>query len=226
MANPTPTLPSSLPIIDGRGVATPDFQRWWQENIAGSLDALAAAIEAQDSADAAQGAADNASVTAAAAQATADAASAGVADLIGRSIIAGDGLTGGGDLASDLTLNVGQGAGIIVTADEVAIDPTVVPQAGKSSALNIRTVTSTPTVAEDDYTLLCDADGAPFTVALPPAGTMAKRVLVIKRTNAGANDVTIDPDGAETIDGAPTLILTAQWQAVMIQSDGSGWLML
>ena len=38
-----------------------------------------------------------------------------------RQIIAGDGLTGGGTLAGDVTLNVGAGAGITVAADTVAL---------------------------------------------------------------------------------------------------------
>lgn len=42
--------------------------------------------------------------------------------LQGRSIIAGNGLTGGGTLYADRTLNVGAGLGIAVAADLVAID--------------------------------------------------------------------------------------------------------
>jgi hypothetical protein len=41
-----------------------------------------------------------------------------------RQVVAGNGLTGGGDLSLDRTLHVGQGAGITVTADSVAIDVT------------------------------------------------------------------------------------------------------
>lgn len=42
---------------------------------------------------------------------------------IGRSIISGNGLTGGGDLSADRTLAVGAGTGIVANADDVAIDP-------------------------------------------------------------------------------------------------------
>jgi len=38
-----------------------------------------------------------------------------------RSLVAGNGLTGGGDLSADRTFNVGAGSGIIVGADDVAI---------------------------------------------------------------------------------------------------------
>lgn len=43
-----------------------------------------------------------------------------------RQVIAGSGLTGGGDLSADRTLNVGAGDGISVAADAVAVDATVV----------------------------------------------------------------------------------------------------
>ena len=43
-----------------------------------------------------------------------------------RTITAGNGLTGGGALSTDLTLNVGTGDGISVAADAIAVDGTVV----------------------------------------------------------------------------------------------------
>lgn len=43
-----------------------------------------------------------------------------------RTITAGAGLTGGGDLTANRTLNVGAGTGITVNADDVAVDPAVV----------------------------------------------------------------------------------------------------
>ncbi len=43
-----------------------------------------------------------------------------------RLITAGSGLTGGGDLSTDLTINVGAGDGISVAVDSVAVDSTVV----------------------------------------------------------------------------------------------------
>lgn len=43
-----------------------------------------------------------------------------------RLITAGAGLYGGGDLSSDVTLNVGQGDGISVVADTIAVDASVV----------------------------------------------------------------------------------------------------
>lgn len=50
----------------------------------------------------------------------------GSAVLTTVQVIAGDGLTGGGALTSDVTLNVGAGDGVTVTANAVAVDATVV----------------------------------------------------------------------------------------------------
>ena len=53
-------------------------------------------------------------------------AEAAIAGILARQIIAGDGLTGGGTLESDVTLNVGAGTGITVNANDIAIADTAV----------------------------------------------------------------------------------------------------
>lgn len=97
---------------------------------------------------------------------------------------------------------------------------------GGAVSANIRQVTSSPTLAADDHTLLCDATGGAITVALPSAASSAKRILTIKKVDAGINAVTIDPNGAELIDGAASLSLLTQWQAIMIQCDGAAWFVI
>ena len=47
-------------------------------------------------------------------------------------------------------------------------------------------------------------------------------VFKVKHANASQNNVTIDPNGAELIDGNATLVLTAR-QSAYIQSDGTAW---
>lgn len=49
-----------------------------------------------------------------------------IADLQGRNLTAGGGLTGGGDLSSDRTFAVGAGTGITVNDDDIAVDPSAV----------------------------------------------------------------------------------------------------
>jgi len=93
-------------------------------------------------------------------------------------------------------------------------------------ATEIRTVTVAMTVLITDSTILADATGGAFAVNLPPAATCEGRVYVVKRLNAGANAVTVTPAGAETIDGAATAVLGAQYAVVMLQSDGVNWFIL
>lgn len=86
-----------------------------------------------------------------------------------------------------------------------------------------RTITSTGTPLLTDFLLLVDASGGAVTVNLPEAAGSAGRPLVVKKIDAGTDAVTLDGDGAETIDGAATLVLAAQWDSVAIICDGTAW---
>ena len=60
-----------------------------------------------------------------------------------------------------------------------------------------------------------------------PAAALVKWIVyTIKKIDASANTVTIDADAGELIDGVLTQVLTTQWQAVRIQSDGTGWIII
>ena len=82
------------------------------------------------------------------------------------------------------------------------------------------TAASTPEVAA------CDASGGAFTLTLPTAASKEGYVYHIKKTDASANAVTVDGNGDETIDGAATRDVTAQWECLTIVSDGTNWLVL
>lgn len=59
----------------------------------------------------------------------------------GRILMAGSGLTGGGDLSANRTFNVGAGTGITVNADDVAISNTTVTAGSYGSASQVGTFT-------------------------------------------------------------------------------------
>jgi hypothetical protein len=61
------------------------------------------------------------------------------------------------------------------------------------------------------------------TINLPTASGRQGKAYVIKKTDSGSGEVIIDPNGAETIDGAATLSLYKQYDAVIIYSDGTNW---
>lgn len=68
-----------------------------------------------------------------------------------------------------------------------------------------------------------DATGGPITVTLPTAVGHLGRDYIIKRVNAGSNDVVVDALNVETIDGQVTYTLIDQWESVTIISDNSNW---
>lgn len=88
-----------------------------------------------------------------------------------------------------------------------------------------RTVTAATTIIDSDDVVLVDTTGGSITVTLPPAATNLGRRFTMKKMVA-ANTMTLDGNGAETIDGAATVAVTVQYAARTVQSDGSGWLIV
>lgn len=93
---------------------------------------------------------------------------------------------------------------------------------GTGLASPIVTVTAAYTIGDHEFTVIANATGGAFTVTLPPAARRTGRLLVIKEIG-GTNDVTVDGNAAETIDGAATKLLSTQYQTLWIQSDGANW---
>lgn len=89
--------------------------------------------------------------------------------------------------------------------------------------LRIVSKTSVYTVDPNDDVVLCDATGGVFTVNLPTAVGIAGVKKTIKKIDASGNAITVDPNGAQTIDGAATQLLSTQWAKVTVMSDGVNW---
>ena len=74
--------------------------------------------------------------------------------------------------------------------------------------------------------VLVDPTGGIFDVKLPKAaGFVGQKVRVTNRS-ASPNHVTVIPNGAETINGAATLVMATPWQSVGLQSDGTNWMVI
>ena len=71
-------------------------------------------------------------------------------------------------------------------------------------------------------------NAAAATIALPSAVGIAGREYRVKKVSAtgGGRTVTIDPDGAETIDGSADFDLTSQYESITFVSDGANWLIV
>ena len=85
------------------------------------------------------------------------------------------------------------------------------------------------TATANDSVLLCTSGtpppiGATVVLNLPTAVGCPGRIYTIVKVDAGTRTITITPNGAETINGAATLIIAAtQWTRVMLISDGANW---
>lgn len=78
--------------------------------------------------------------------------------------------------------------------------------------------------ADNAQLLLVDATATGNrTVNLPTAVGRKGLWLKVKKVDASGHTVTLDPAGSETIDGASTKVLTAQWDSISIFSDGANW---
>lgn len=86
-----------------------------------------------------------------------------------------------------------------------------------NNLLAVRTITSSDTLDDQDSHIIADATGSVITIALPAASTLYK--YTIKKVDA-TNNVIINADAGDSIDGASNLTLTTQYQYVTIISDG------
>lgn len=93
------------------------------------------------------------------------------------------------------------------------------------SALVLQAATKTGnfTVTTSTRLLYADTSGGSITFALPAlAGVTANTVYSFQKVSA-SNSLVLNPDGSETIEGASTYTLTANYARVDIYSDGSEW---
>ena len=94
---------------------------------------------------------------------------------------------------------------------------------GISFNANARTVINAYTVQPEDCTINVNATSAAVTVTLPPVGSHRYPFVVIKKVDSSTNTVTIDGAGANTIDGATTIVLRNQYAAAILHADGTEW---
>lgn len=98
-------------------------------------------------------------------------------------------------------------------------------QASSIKAITTKTANYTATLADD--VILCNPSGIDITITLPTASGNDGKEFIIKKINSSYQDtVTIDGNGAETIDGDLTKVMYIQNEAITLISDGSNWQIL
>lgn len=94
-----------------------------------------------------------------------------------------------------------------------------------NTSYTIRKLSAAATVTDNDSILLCTPT-ASFTVTLPLADpNQPGQVFYFAQTAVSGNQVTVAAAGANTIDGAATLVVGAANTKAQIKivSDGSNW---
>ena len=90
-----------------------------------------------------------------------------------------------------------------------------------SMGLKVSTITAATTLNSTHNVVLCNT-GA-YTVTLPAAASNTGRAYYIKNIDAQGDDITVDGNSSETIDGSTTYILSSYLQNIKIICDGSSW---
>lgn len=68
----------------------------------------------------------------------------------------------------------------------------------------------------------CSASAGAFTITLPQSSTSATFVCAIRKVDSSSNAVTIAVNTGDTINGAATYVLNAQYQSVTLFNNGNG----
>jgi hypothetical protein len=105
-------------------------------------------------------------------------------------------------------------------------DGTDTSWASGSSLVAVSTKTTTYTLQSSDDVILADASSAAFTLTLPAAASVTGKKFIIKKIDSGFNQVTIDGNSSETIDGSADRKLSTQYESITIVSDGTNWQLL
>ena len=90
-----------------------------------------------------------------------------------------------------------------------------------SMGLKLTTITAATTLNQTHNVVLCNT-GA-YTVTLPAAADNTGKVYYIKNIDSDGDNINIDGNGSETIDGTKIYVLHSYNYGIRIVSDGTGW---
>lgn len=77
--------------------------------------------------------------------------------------------------------------------------------------------------ASTSSVLMLNCSATAIVITLPSASRVTGKTYITKKTDSGANKAAIRAVGSETIDGAASASLTAQYQVKRFISDGTNW---
>jgi hypothetical protein len=97
-----------------------------------------------------------------------------------------------------------------------------------SVVVGARTVQGILSTQPDDHTLFVDTSTTTTTITLSSADVENGRTIVIKDAagNAASNNITVNTEGSETIDGSSSYTLNNNRDTLVLRSDGTNWLVI
>ncbi|MCY0930775.1 hypothetical protein OTB20_32220 [Streptomyces sp. H27-H1] len=115
--------------------------------------------------------------------------------------------------------------GLFTESGVTVSDPCGIKLINGQAPFPVRAVSADATVRVIDDVLLVDATAGNRVVTLISA-VATPNSYTIKKTDGTANTVTVTPAGGQTIDGAATKVLAAQWNTVTVIPSGGNWLII
>jgi len=108
---------------------------------------------------------------------------------------------------------------------------TLVPLSGLdiNNTLGLKvTETATDTTSTSNLIIGVTNTATARTITLQTADCVARRIIIVKDQSGGAgiNNITIATQGAETIDGAATAVIAANYGQVTLYSNGTNWFII
>lgn len=70
--------------------------------------------------------------------------------------------------------------------------------------------------------------GTVTSLTLPTEQCISGRTIIIKDAggNAGTNNITVDTEAAQTIDGSATAVMSTDYESITLYCDGSNWFII
>lgn len=93
----------------------------------------------------------------------------------------------------------------------------------EENKVNVLSITSSYSVPNKNYIVICDATSGAIVVTMPLASTARFRKITVTKTDTSVNTVTILASGADLIAGSSSQILLYDRECLELVSDGTNW---
>ena len=111
------------------------------------------------------------------------------------------------------------------TAIQITNGPSIAAITAEASVYSLAVISSNTTISSSDTYVFLEVDTtAARTITLPAAASVVPgRFYIIKDSNqlANTNNITVNPNGADTIDGLSSLVINSQDSSYTLVSNGT-----